>query len=90
MEEDKEEEHEEEEEEEGASGSASPVPWEDLADEGEPVGSDVSRGGPFPFHAGEDAPREPTETGHPALSGPSEQKEGSKWPCADEAQPGSG
>jgi hypothetical protein len=77
-----------EKEKEGANSFASPIPWEDLADEGEPAGGDASRGGPFPFHVGEHAPREPTEMDHPALFGPSEQKEGLKRPCIDEAQPG--
>jgi hypothetical protein len=78
----------EEEEEEGAYGSASLIPWEDLADEDVPAGGDASLGGPFPFHVGEDTPSEPMETGRAAPSGPSEQRDGSKRQCADEAQPG--
>jgi hypothetical protein len=53
-----------EKEKEGAYSFASPIPWEDLADEGEPAGGD--------------APREPTETNHPASSEPFDQKEGLK------------
>jgi hypothetical protein len=56
------------EEEEGAYGSASPIPWEDLADEEEPVGGDASLLGPFPFHEREDAPSELTMVVHSAPS----------------------
>jgi hypothetical protein len=80
----------EEEEEKEAYGSALPIPWEDLVDKEEPAGGDASLAGPFPFHEREDAPLEPTVVGHSALSEPSEQREGSKRPRADEAQPGSG
>jgi hypothetical protein len=45
-----------EEEEEGAYGSASPIPWEYLADE-EPAGGDASLVGPFPFTRGRVCPR---------------------------------
>jgi hypothetical protein len=80
----------EEKEEEGAYGSESPIQWDNLAGEDEPAGNSSSLAGPFPFHEREDAPLEPTEMGHSAPSGPSEQREGTKRPRADEAQPGSG
>jgi hypothetical protein len=81
---------EEEEEEEGAYSSSSPTPWVDLADKEELAGGGASRGGPFPFHAEEDAPPESTGVGQSAPSEPCEKREDSKRPCADEAQPGSG
>jgi hypothetical protein len=84
VEEDEDEEEEEEKEEEGAYGSVSPNPWVDLADKEEPTGDDASLGGPFPFYIGEDAPLEPTEVDHPIPSKLSKQREGSKWPRADE------
>jgi hypothetical protein len=78
-------EEEEEEEEEGAYGSGSPVQWGDLAGEDEPAGDGSSLARPFPFHKREDAPLEPIKMGHSAPSGPSEQREGTKRPHADEA-----
>jgi hypothetical protein len=63
----------------------SPIPWEGLVDEEEPAGGDPPMVGPFPFHEGEDVPSEPTEAGHSTPSETSEQREGSKQPCADEA-----
>jgi hypothetical protein len=61
-----------------------PFHGEDLA------GGGASLGGPFPYHVGEDTPLESIEAGHSVPSVPSEQREGSKQPCANEAQPGSG
>jgi hypothetical protein len=85
LEEEEDKEEEEEEEEEGAYSSASPIPWVDLADEEEPSGGDASLGGPFPLRIRGDAPSELTEAGHFIPSEPSEQREGLKQPCTNEA-----
>lgn len=75
----------EEEEDEGAYGSISPIPWDDLAKEDELAGGDASLGRPFPFHAREGEPSEPTEMGHVVPSEPFEQRYGLKWQRANEA-----
>jgi hypothetical protein len=79
-----EEEEDETNDEEEAYGSVSPIPWEDLADEKELVGGDVSLVGPFPFHEREDMHSELIVAGHSTLSELFEQREGLKRPHADE------
>lgn len=81
-EEDKEEEDEEE-EEDGGGG----VQWDTLANEDETTGSGspTQAMGPFSCHEGEDTLPELTETDRPTPFKPSEQREGSKRPRADEA-----
>jgi hypothetical protein len=56
--------------------------WEDLVGEDGSAGDGASLGGPFSFHEG--------EVGHSAPSKPSYQREVSKRPHFDEAQPGLG